>query len=288
MKIGLRLESLGRPVRSALTEAARLGAAGVQLNAAGELAPDQLSQTGRREIRNLLRSVNLDLVALRCPVRRGLDEPEGLQPRLEQVRKVMTLSYDLGARVVIVDGPKIPDEKSSAPAATSPPTSPPSVPEAAGGLLMGFAKYQDPAATLREALADLGAYGDRIGTALALETGLSPGEKVAAYLKSVPSGALGVSYDPANMLLNGFDSISNLLPLRGFILHVQARDARAASPSRMAAETALGVGDLDWMTFLAVLESLEYRGWLVVDRESGENRRADVAHGIGFLKRFLR
>ena len=39
---------------------------------------------------------------------------------------------------------------------------------------------------------------------------------------------------------------------------------------------------------LAVLESLEYKGWLVVDRESGENRRADVAHGVAFLKRFVR
>ena len=42
------------------------------------------------------------------------------------------------------------------------------------------------------------------------------------------------------------------------------------------------------MTFAAVLESLEYRGWLVVDREGGDHRLADVANGVAFLRKFVR
>jgi sugar phosphate isomerase/epimerase len=82
MKLGIRLESLGLPLRKALAEASRLGAAGVQVDAVAELSPEQLSQTGRREFRNLLRSLDLELAALGCPLRRGLDNAENLQPRI--------------------------------------------------------------------------------------------------------------------------------------------------------------------------------------------------------------
>src|SRR5260221_12207013 len=90
MKIGICLESLGLPLKRALHEAARLGVAGVQMDAVGDLAPERLGQTGRREFRTRLRSLNLELTAVGCPLRRGLDVAEDLQPRLEQVRKVMT------------------------------------------------------------------------------------------------------------------------------------------------------------------------------------------------------
>jgi hypothetical protein len=59
LKIGVRLESLGLPLRRALTEASRLGVAGVQVDAVGDLAPNNLSQTGRREFLHLLRGHNL-------------------------------------------------------------------------------------------------------------------------------------------------------------------------------------------------------------------------------------
>src|SRR5262249_59460571 len=71
MKLGVRLESLGLPLRPALTATAKMGAAGVQVDAAGDLSPERLSQTGRRELGNLLRSHNLQLTALGCPLRRG-------------------------------------------------------------------------------------------------------------------------------------------------------------------------------------------------------------------------
>ncbi len=39
------------------------------------------------------------------------------------------------------------------------------------------------------------------------------------------------------------------------------------------------------MMFLAVLEEIEYRGYLVVEREAGDNRIADVRNGVDFLRR---
>ena len=71
MKIGVVLESMGLSFRQGLPQAARMGAAGVQVDAAGDLAPDRLTETARRELKNLLRTYAQDLTALNCPLRRG-------------------------------------------------------------------------------------------------------------------------------------------------------------------------------------------------------------------------
>jgi L-ribulose-5-phosphate 3-epimerase len=258
LKIGIVVESTGLPLRQAIAEAAKMGAVGVQIDAAGDLSPEKLGDTGRREFRNLLRSYGQELTALNCPLRRGLDFAEHLQPRIEHVRKVMQLAFDLGARRVVAPGPKVPEDAAS------------------------------PAAQLlRESMLALGPYGDRIGTFLAFEVGYDPADKLRDYLATFDSGSLKLNYDPANMLVNGHDPLANLMGLKGWIEHVHARDARAATVSRGSQEVALGAGDIDWMAFTATLGVLEYSGFLTVERETGQNRLKDVANGVKFLKRFV-
>src|SRR4051812_26889036 len=111
LRIGIVVESTGLPVRSAVAAAAKMGAEGIQVDAVGDLAPDQLGDTGRREFRTVLRSFNQQLAALNVPLRRGLDVAADLQPRLEHVRKAMQLAFDLGARKVVVPCAKIPDDE---------------------------------------------------------------------------------------------------------------------------------------------------------------------------------
>ena len=48
----------------------------------------------------------------------------------------------------------------------------------------------------------------------------------------------------------------------------------------------VGAGDVDWMAFTATLQVLDFDGFLVVEREQGEDRLADVAAGVKFLRRF--
>jgi L-ribulose-5-phosphate 3-epimerase len=259
LKIGVRLESLGLPLRRALEQAAALGVRGVQVDAAGDLAPNRLSETGRREFRHLLRAYNLELTALGCPLRRGLDVAEDQQPRIEHVRKVLTLSYDLGPRVVIVEAgrPTAPDERSAR------------------------------ANLLTEALQALALHGDRVGAVLALETGTEPGHVLRAFLDRFDTGSLGANLDPANLLLHGFDIYESARALGPRIVHAHAKDARAGAASRAAEEVPVGHGDIEWMSFLGLLEEIEYRGWLTVERESGDNRLGDVAQGVAFLRRFV-
>ena len=56
---------------------------------------------------------------------------------------------------------------------------------------------------------------------------------------------------------------------------------------RAAQEMPLGHGDIDWLKYLGVLEEVAYRGWLVVERETGDNRLSDVAEGVAFLRRLV-
>lgn len=258
LKIGIRLESFGLPLRRALREAQRLGVRGAQADAAGELSPHALSQTGRSAFRHLLESHNLELTALGCPLRRGLDSPEDQQQRIDHARAVLQLSLDLGARIAIVQAGRVPE------------------------------KADDPrAALLTEALHVLGRHGDRIGAVLALETGLESGEVLAGFLDRFDTGGLGVNLDPANLLMGGFDPYESAGALRGRVVHSNAKDARVSGASRTAQEVPLGHGDIDWARYLAALEEIQYRGWLTVAREGGDNRVADVAAGVGFLARLL-
>jgi sugar phosphate isomerase/epimerase len=259
VKIGVRLESFGLPLRRALQEAERLGVGGVQVDAAGDLSPGALSQTGRREFRHLLRAHNLELTAVGCPLRHGLDTAENQEGRIEHVRKVMSLSFDLGPRVAIVQAGRVP-----APDDVSP-----------------------RAALLTEALRTLAQHGDRSGTVLALETGLESGEALRKYLDRFDTGGLGVNLDPANLLTHDFDPYESARALSGKVVHAHAKDARKASASRAAQEVPLGHGDIDWVRFLAVLEEIEYRGWLTVERESGDRRPDEMAAAVAFLRRFV-
>lgn len=255
-KIGLRLESLNLPLRRALQEAERLGVTGIQVDAVGDLSPHNLSRTGRREFQHLLRAHSLELTALGCPLRHGLDQAENQEARIDHVRQVLSLSFDLGPRVAIVQAGRIP------------------------------ADAQAPqAALLSEALLALGQYGDRVGATLALETGLESGQVLRDFLSRFDTGGLGINFDPANLLMHDFDPLESARALRGRIVQVQAKDARQASPSRAAQEVPLGHGDIDWMAFLAVLEEIEYRGWITVAREGGTDPRGDVAAGVAFLRR---
>ena len=258
MKIGVRLESLGLTVREGLPKLARLGVGGVQIDAIGDLAPDRLTETGKRELKNLLRTYALDLTALTCPLRRSLDDAENQQARVEYIRKAMALAFELGPRIVVVPCPRLPGESEPA-----------------------------RADLLRLALDDLGRYGDRIGTVLALEIGFDSPEAMRDYLNTFDVGSLKVNYDPANLLLNGFDPVKGVIPLHRHIVHTQARDGRPATVSGAAREVPLGAGDVDWLSYIATLASVDYRGWLTIRRETGDEKLKDMEAAIAFLKRMV-
>ncbi len=256
LKIGLVLESLGQPLRDGLRLASTLGVAGVQVNAVGPLAPDQLSQTGRKDFRHLLRSLNLELSAIDCPLRHGFDVEQGLEARLNYVRQTLSMAYDLGPRVVVAyAGPIGADDK------------------------------QPPNELLLNSLTELGRHGERVGSVVALEAGWEPPAATKSFLSRITSGGLGVNVDPASLLSHGHEPVAAVLEFQHLVRHVHARDTRPLRADRDAQEVPLGSGDVDWVAFLGALEQVEYRGWLTIKRGPSPNPAADIKAGAAFLQR---
>lgn len=238
-------------MRAALAQARKLGILGVELDATGDLSPRQLSQTGRRELLRLLRSHDLELIALAAPLRRGLDSAENQQARIEHLRAILSLSFELGPGKVIVDAGRVPE------------------------------KDDDPRAPfMKEALADLGRHGDKVGAQLLVETGLEAAQTLADYLARFDTGSLAACFNPGALVQNGHDPYAAPRALGRFLLHAHAADARQISPSRAQA-VALGRGDLDWLQLLGALEEVDYRGWLALEAQGG----AEVTSGVQFLRR---
>src|SRR3954471_2729222 len=107
--LGLRLDA-SRPIKEQIRAAARLGARGVVFDAVGDLAPDRLSETGRRELRHALRSVELTLIALHLPTRRPFDTIDQLDDRLRRAERAYDLAYELGTALVLARVGALPPE----------------------------------------------------------------------------------------------------------------------------------------------------------------------------------
>ena len=254
IKLGISQKSLGLPFRRSLAPAQKLGVTAIELEASGELWPQNLTQTGRREITHLLRSHDLSVSAIVCPLRRGLDDAQDLEPRLEQIRLTMALAFDLGPRLVIIQAGAIGDPGAPSPARDR----------------------------LSESLDSLGHHGDRTGVTIALDTGLDKPETMTEFLHRFDAGSLGINFNPANLLISGHNPYDAVRIFNKRMAHAHAQDARRINPNRMAT-VPLGHGDLDWMQLLANFEEIDYRGGITV---IGDNL-GELAAGVTFLRRFV-
>ena len=95
LKKGVKLECLRLPFKKALETAARIGADGVEINARTELKPAELSQTGIRHLRKMLSDLNLKVAAVHFPTRRGYDETDDLDRRLQATKDAMAMALSL-------------------------------------------------------------------------------------------------------------------------------------------------------------------------------------------------
>lgn len=124
-------------------------------------------------------------------------------------------------------------------------------------------------------LADFFAAGD---IALGLETGQETAPVLAQVLRKLNRPNVGVNFDPANMILyNQGDPIAALQVLAPWIRQVHIKDAiRTATPGVWGAEVTAGTGEVDWRAFFVALEEAGFTGNLVIEREAGNERVADI------------
>lgn len=147
---------------------------------------------------------------------------------------------------------------------------------------------------LRDRLARLADEYAKMGLALLFETGQESAETLIAFLKALNRPNVGVNFDPANLLLYGKgDPVAAIAALAPYIRHVHAKDAKVHRPAPVEAtawrgvETPLGQGDANLAGVIAALRQHGYRGPLVIEREAGHERIADIQAGITFLQKAL-
>ena len=255
LKIAVDLASLRLPFKPALLAAKRLGAEAVEIDARGEINPQQLSHSGRRQLRKLLDDLDLRVAAVSFRTRRGYDSAQDLERRIEATKRAMEFAYSLSASLVVNAVGRVP-EKSEGPTWT----------------------------TLVEALTDLGGYGQHVGATLAAETGSEAGADLARLLAALPPGALAACLNPGNLIINGFSSLDAVQALGADIRYVHAKDGVRDLAQGRGVETLLGRGAADFPALLGALEEHGYRGYWTVVRERSENPLAEIGQAVSYLQ----
>jgi len=129
------------------------------------------------------------------------------------------------------------------------------------------------------------------GVTIAFETGQETADLLRRTLDDLKCSNLKVNFDPANMLLyDKGDPLRAVEILGPAIRSVHVKDAnRPTTPGSWGEEVALGQGQVNIKQFVKTLQKVGYRGSLCIEREVGnqEQRLADVAHGIRYLRECL-
>ncbi len=129
------------------------------------------------------------------------------------------------------------------------------------------------------------------GITLAFETGQETADLLRLTLDELKCPNVKVNFDPANMLLyDKGDPIRAVELLGPDIRSVHVKDAnRPKVPGTWGEEVQLGRGQVDIRKFVQTLKKVGYRGPFCIEREVGdqEQRLADIAHGVRFLRECL-
>lgn len=225
-------------MREALRQAAALGAKGVVLDAAGDVSPSRLSESGKRDLRHLLRTVEVSMVALHLPTRRPFDSLEGLEDRLSRADGAFRLAFELGARLVLARVGPVPSESEV-----------------------------ERLAAFRQALGELGRLADHQGVRLAIETGMESGEVLRGVLDGLDHPGLAASIDPGSLLRMGHDPVAAVEALGRWVAHAYANEGGGGSGGVISANPrgfGFRPGALDWEAYLGSLEEVDYRGFLTI------------------------
>jgi L-ribulose-5-phosphate 3-epimerase len=113
---------------------------------------------------------------------------------------------------------------------------------------------------------------------IGLETGQETADGLAALLVALQQPNVVVNFDPANMLLYGKgDPIQAVRVLAPWIRQVHVKDAIPTSvPGTWGEEVAVGTGQVDWQAFFTTLAEVGFTGDIVIEREAGTQRVADI------------
>lgn len=257
LKVGVMIESFRLGVRKGIEKAAQIGADGFQIYVTnGEMYPDNLSQSGRRDFLQFVNENGLVISALCGDFGQPYTREEGLDELISKTKKVIDLAVDLKTPIITTH--------------------------------IGVVD-EDPNANSRQIMADalnnVGSYADSKGVVFATETGPEPGPVLADFIGSLKTEAVKANFDPANLAMKGFGVIEGVESLAPYIVHTHAKDG-VQKEDGSGEEVPLGEGDVPWEEYLSAMDEAGYSGFYTIEREVGENPEADVRKAVEFLRKW--
>ncbi|MEM9587833.1 MAG: sugar phosphate isomerase/epimerase family protein [Planctomycetota bacterium] len=255
----------GKTLQRALMAAARLGVDGIELCARTMIRPKEMSATGLRQLRKMLDDLNLRVAAVRFQTRRGYDNPQDLQQRVDATKDAMRLAYQVGASVVINQIGPVPPKQDGED---------------------GKSDYSEKGQAFRSVVSDLGRHGAREGAFLAAETGTESGSDLAAFLDFGEDGHVAVALNPGNLIVNRHSVVDATEALKRRVEVVCACDGVLDLAAGRGLTVPLGQGTADFPQLIGSLEDVPYRGYYTVGRSgmSIETSIAELADAASYLR----
>ena len=277
--IGVIIDSFRTDTRTAILEAAKLGADGIQMySTKGANSPEELTGEKRRELLDFVKSNGLKFSALCGDLGMGFFHPE-LNPELiEKSKRILDLAKELETDIVTTHIGVVPSDPS-------------------------VERYK----IMQEACFELSRYADSIGSHFAIETGPETSADLKRFLDALGSTGVAVNLDPANLVMvTGDDPVEAVYNLKDYIVNTHAKDGVMLTrtnpeyidrvtpkPEELQGisffkEVPLGEGSVSFTPYLKALDDIGYRGFLTIEREVGDNPEADIRKAVSFLEGYIR
>ncbi|MBA9083673.1 sugar phosphate isomerase/epimerase [Fontibacillus solani] len=285
-KIGVIVDSFGLGVWEGLKKAHEVGAEGVQIYAvSGEMDPAILTGVKRKELRNYIDGLGLEISALCGDLGgHGFQDSVANHDKIEKSKRILDLAVELGTRIVTTHIGIVPEDKNSR-------------------------IYE----SMQLACEELGVYANSMNAYFAIETGPETAAHLKSFLDTFSTKGVSVNFDPANMVMvTGDDPVQGVKLLKDYIVHIHVKDGRQNRPidpkdvygylgyspmdhgqiAEMASsgaafeEVPLGEGTVDFPAYFAALQSIGYSGYLTIEREVGDNPADDIQRAVNFIRSY--
>ncbi|WP_144933847.1 sugar phosphate isomerase/epimerase [Paenibacillus sp. 32O-W] len=285
-KIGVIVDSFGIGVREGLKKAKEVGAEGVQIYAVkGEMDPANLNAAARRELKDYIESLGLEISALCGDLGgHGFQDKSENPAKIEKSKRILDLAMDLGTNVVTTHIGIVPNDRNS-----------------------------EVFAVMQEACEELSQYASSMNAYFAIETGPETAEHLKSFLDTLSSKGVSVNFDPANMVMvTGDDPVQGVKLLKDYIVHTHVKDgirykevdpreiygalgyepmdhgkiAQMVASGEIFKEVPLGEGKVDFDAYFAALQEIGYQGYLTIEREVGDQPEVDIRKAVEFIKRY--
>lgn len=272
--IGVVLDCFPGSLKERLSLAEKLGLKGVQVyGIEGEISPE-MTASARAEFKKELADRGLTLSAVCGDLGHGFFDSEHNKENIERSKRILELAKELGTDVVTTHIGVVPKDPS-------------------------HPRY----GIMQDACGQLAEYANQLGSHFAIETGPEPADVLRKFLDTLPSDGVGVNLDPANLhMCFNCDAAEAVRILRPYIVHTHAKDGvykKFCDPEIMygilplpadyqeedyCEEVPLGQGGVNWKEYLSALDGIGYRGFLTIERETGDDPAGDIRMAADFLR----